>query len=169
MKKKDGSIRMRNDYRELNKLTVKNQYPLPRVDDLFNQLQGARHFFKINLRSGYHQIRVHEDDISKTAFRTRYSHFKFTVMSFGLTNAPTMFMVLMNRVCKPYLDKFVVSFIDDILIYSKTKEEHVGHLRLVLELLGKETLGRIFQVRVLDKGGPISWSRGEEKRYTCGS
>ncbi|GJW48565.1 putative reverse transcriptase domain-containing protein [Tanacetum coccineum] len=126
--------------KELNKLTVKNRYPLPRIDDLFDQLQGSQFFSKIDLRSGYHQLRVHEDDILKTAFRTRYGHFEFTVMPFGLTNAPAVFMDLMNRVCRPYLDKFVIVFIDDILIYSKTREEHVEHLRLVLELLKKEKL-----------------------------
>ncbi|GJU63433.1 putative reverse transcriptase domain-containing protein [Tanacetum coccineum] len=117
-----------------------NRYSLPRIDDLFDQLQGSQFFSKINLRSGYHQLRVHEDDISKTAFRTRYGHFEFTVMPFGLTNAPAVFMDLMNRVCRPYLDKFVIVFIDDILIYSKTQEEHVEHLRLVLGLLKKEKL-----------------------------
>ncbi|GJX17277.1 putative reverse transcriptase domain-containing protein [Tanacetum coccineum] len=125
---------------ELNKLTIKNRYPLPRIDDLFDQLQGSRFFSKIDLRSGYHQLRVHEDDIPKTTFRTRYGHFEFTIMPFGLTNAPTVFMDLMNRVCKPYLDKFVIVFIDDILIYSKSKEEHEVHLRLVIELLRKEKL-----------------------------
>ncbi|GKD27836.1 putative nucleotidyltransferase, ribonuclease H [Tanacetum coccineum] len=128
------------DYRELNKLTIKNRYPLPRIDDLFDQLQGSQFFSKINLRSGYHQLRVHENDIPKTALRTRYRHFEFTVMPFGLTNAPTMFMDLRNRVCRPYLDKFVIVFIDDILIYSKTQKEHVEHLRLVLELLKKEKM-----------------------------
>ncbi|GJS46795.1 putative reverse transcriptase domain-containing protein [Tanacetum coccineum] len=138
--KKDGSFRMCIDYKELNKLTVKNCYLLPRIDDLFDLLQGSQFFSKIDLRSGYHQLRVHEDDIPKTAFRTRYGHFEFTVMPFGLTNAPAVFMDLMNRVCRPYLDKFVIVFIDDILIYSKTQEEHVEHLRLVLELLKKEKL-----------------------------
>ncbi|GKE36854.1 putative reverse transcriptase domain-containing protein, partial [Tanacetum coccineum] len=139
IKKKDGSLRMCIDYRELNKLTVKNRYPLPRIDDLFDQLQGARYLSKIDLRSGYYQLRVHEDDISKIAFRTRYEHFEFTVMPFGLTNAPAVFMDLMNRVCKPYLDKFFIVFIDEILIYSKTKEDHEVHLKLVLELLKKES------------------------------
>ncbi|GJU96125.1 putative reverse transcriptase domain-containing protein [Tanacetum coccineum] len=126
--------------KELNKLTIKNCYPLPRIDDLFDQLQGSQFFSKIDLRSGYHHLRVHEDDIPKTAFRTRYGHFEFILMPFGLTNAPAVFMDLMNRVCRPYLDKFVIVFIDDILIYSKTRDEHVEHLRLVLGLLKKEKL-----------------------------
>ncbi|GJW87467.1 putative reverse transcriptase domain-containing protein [Tanacetum coccineum] len=126
--------------KELNKLTVKNRYPLPRIDDLFDQVQGSHFFLKIDLRSGYHQLRVHEDDIPKTAFRTRYGHFEFTVMPFGLTNAPAVFIDLMNRVCRPYLDKFVIVFIDNIFIYSNTQEEHVEHLRLVLRLLKKEKL-----------------------------
>ncbi|GJW34829.1 reverse transcriptase domain-containing protein [Tanacetum coccineum] len=140
VKKKDGSLRMCIDYRELNKLTVKNRYPLLRIDDLFDQLQGSQFFSKIDLRTGYHQLRVHEDDIPKTAFGTRYGHFEFTVMPFGLTNAPAVFLDLMNRVCKPYLDKFVIVFIDDILIYSKMKKDHKVHLSLVLELLRKEKL-----------------------------
>ena len=140
VKKKDGSFRMCIDYRELNKLTVKNRYPLPRIDDLFDQLQGSSIYSKIDLRSGYHQLRVREEDIPKTAFRTRYGHYEFQVMPFGLTNAPAVFMDLMNRVCKPYLDKFVIVFIDDILIYSKSKEEHEEHLRLILELLKQEKL-----------------------------
>ncbi|GJQ95568.1 putative reverse transcriptase domain-containing protein [Tanacetum coccineum] len=127
-------------YRELNKLTVKNRYPLPRIDDLFDQLQGSSVYSKIDLRSGYHQLRVRDEDIPKTAFRTRYGHYEFQVMPFGLTNAPAVFMDLMNRVCKPYLDKFVIVFIDDILIYSKSKEEHAEHLKLILELLKKEEL-----------------------------
>ncbi|GJZ16677.1 putative reverse transcriptase domain-containing protein [Tanacetum coccineum] len=138
VKKKDGSYRMRIDYRELNKLIVKNRYPLSRIDDLFNQLQGSRVYSKFDLRSGYHKLRVREEDIPKTAFRTHYSHYEFQVMPFGLTNAPAVFMNLMNRVCKPYLDKFVIVFIDDILIYSKNKKEHEEHLKLILRLLKKE-------------------------------
>ncbi|GJY43889.1 putative reverse transcriptase domain-containing protein [Tanacetum coccineum] len=131
VKKQDGSFRMCIDYRELNKLTVKNRYPLPRIDDLFDQLQGSSVYSKIDLRSGYHQLRVREEDIPKTAFRTRYGHYEFQVMPFGLTNAPAVFMDLMNRVCKPYLDKFVIVFIDDILIYSKSKQEHKEHLKII--------------------------------------
>ncbi|KAI3510702.1 hypothetical protein L1887_17835 [Cichorium endivia] len=140
VKKKDGSFRMCIDYRELNKITIKNRYPLPRIDDLFDQLQGSNYYSKIDLRSGYHQLRVQEEDIPKTAFRTRYGHYEFLVMPFGLTNAPAVFMDLMNRVCKPYLDKFVIVFIDDILIYSQTKEEHSQYLRIILELLRQEKL-----------------------------
>ncbi|GJW36786.1 putative reverse transcriptase domain-containing protein [Tanacetum coccineum] len=128
------------DYRELNKLTVKNRYPLPRIDDLFDQLQGSSVYSKIDLRSGYHQLRVRDEDIPKTAFRTRYGHYKFQVMPFELTNTLAVFMDLMDRVCKPYLDKFVIVFIDDILIYSKSEEEHAEHLKLILELLKKEEL-----------------------------
>ncbi|GKE88227.1 putative reverse transcriptase domain-containing protein [Tanacetum coccineum] len=140
VKKKDGYFRMCIDYRELNKFTVKNRYPLPRIDDLFDQLQGSRVYSKIDLRSGYHQLRVCEEDISKTAFRTRYGHYEFQVMPFGLTNAPAVFMDLMNRVCKPYLDRFVIVFINDILIYSKSIKEHEGHLKLILNLLKNEEL-----------------------------
>ncbi|GJV96861.1 putative reverse transcriptase domain-containing protein [Tanacetum coccineum] len=132
------------DYQELNKLTIKNRYPLPRIDNLFDQLQGSQYISKIDIRSGYHQLRVHKEDIPKTAFKTRYEHFKFTVMPFGLTNAHTIFMDLMNRVCKPYLNEFVVVFIDDILIYSKSKEEHEVHLKLILDLLENEKLFRKF-------------------------
>ncbi|GJV77937.1 putative reverse transcriptase domain-containing protein [Tanacetum coccineum] len=132
VKKKDGSFRMYIDYREFNKLTIKNHYPLPRIDDLFDQLQGLQFFSKIDLRSGYHQLIMHEDDIPKTTFKTCYRHFKFTVMPFGLTNAPAVFINLMNRVCMPYLDKLVIVFIDDTLIYSKTQEKHVERLRHVI-------------------------------------
>ncbi|GKD98083.1 putative reverse transcriptase domain-containing protein [Tanacetum coccineum] len=125
---------------ELNKLTIKNRYLLPKINDLFDQLQGAYCFSKIDLHSGYHQLRVREEDIPKTTFRTRYGHFQFTVMPFELTNAPAIFMDLMNRVCKPYLDNFVIVFIDDILIYSKSEEEHEVHLKTILDLLKKEKL-----------------------------
>ncbi|GKE12227.1 putative reverse transcriptase domain-containing protein, partial [Tanacetum coccineum] len=139
-KKKDGSFRMCIDYHELKKLTVKNRYPLSRIDDLFDQLQGSRFYSKIDLRSGYHQLRVREEDIPKMAFKTRYGHYEFQVMPFGLTNAPAVFMDLMNRVCKPYLDRFVIVFIDDILIYSKSIKEHEGHLKFILKLLKEEEL-----------------------------
>nr|GFA81919.1 putative reverse transcriptase domain-containing protein [Tanacetum cinerariifolium] len=140
VKKKDGSFRMCIDYRELNKLTVKNRYPLSRIDNLFDQLQGSSIYSKIDLRAGYHQLRVREEDIPKTDFRTRYGHYEFQVMSFGLTNAPAIFMDLMNRVCKPYLGKFVIVFIDDIMIYSKNEQEHREHHKLILELLKREKL-----------------------------
>ncbi|GJY27545.1 putative reverse transcriptase domain-containing protein [Tanacetum coccineum] len=140
VKKKDGSFRMCIDYRELNKLTVKNRYLIPRIDDLFDQLQGSSVYSKIDLRSSYHQLRFRDKDIPKTAFRTRYGHYEFQVMPFGLTNASTVFMDLINRVCKPNLDKFMIVFINDILIYSCNKEEHANHLRIILELLKKEKL-----------------------------
>ncbi|GJV93987.1 putative reverse transcriptase domain-containing protein [Tanacetum coccineum] len=140
VKKKDGSFRMCIDYHELNKLTVKNRYPLLRIDDLFDHLQGSSVYSKIDLRSGYHQLRIIEEDILITAFRTRYGHFEFHVMPFGLTNAHAVFMDLMNRVCKLYLDKFVIVFIDIILVYSKGEEEHGKNLKIILELLKKERL-----------------------------
>ncbi|GJW90217.1 putative reverse transcriptase domain-containing protein [Tanacetum coccineum] len=140
VKKKDGSFWMCIDYRELNKLTVKNRYPLLRIDDLFDQLQGSRVYSKIELKFGYHQLRVREEDILKTSFRTRYGHYEFQVMLFGLTNAPAIFMDLMNRVCKLYLDRFVIVFIDDILIYSKSRKEHEGYHKLILRLLKEEEL-----------------------------
>ncbi|KAL0553629.1 hypothetical protein IC582_007529 [Cucumis melo] len=133
--KKDGSMRLCIDYRELNKVTVKNIYSLPKIDDLFDQLQGATVFSKIDLRWGYHQLRIKDGDVPKTAFRSRYGHYEFIVMSFGLTNAPAVFMDLMNRVFREFLDTFVIVFIDDILIYSKTEAEHEEHLRMVLQTL----------------------------------
>jgi hypothetical protein len=135
VKKKDGSLRLCVDYRPLNAVTIKNKYPLPRIDVLFDQLAGARVFSKIDLRSGYHQIKIRPCDIPKTAFSTRYGLYEYLVMSFGLTNAPAYFMYLMNSVSMTELDKFVVVFIDDILIYSKNEEEHAGHLRIVLQRL----------------------------------
>ncbi|KAJ3707632.1 hypothetical protein LUZ61_011337 [Rhynchospora tenuis] len=138
--KKDGTLRLCIDYRELNKVTVKNRYPLPRIDDLFDQLQGSAVYSKIDLRSGYHQLRIRPSDVEKTAFLTRYGHYEYLVMPFGLTNAPAAFMDLMNRVFHDLLDSCVVVFIDDILIYSKTKEEHENHLRMVLERLREHKL-----------------------------
>ena len=132
MKKKDGTLRLCVDYRKLNRVTVKNKYPLPCIEDLFDQLNEACYFSKIDLRSGYHQLRVRDLDIPKTAFRTRYGHFEFVVMPFGLTNAPAAFMDLMNRIYRPYLDQFAVVFVDDILIYSKGRAEHEQHLQLAL-------------------------------------
>nr|GEW11704.1 putative reverse transcriptase domain-containing protein [Tanacetum cinerariifolium] len=140
VKKKDGSFWMCIDTREINKHTVKNRYAVPRIDDLFDQLQGSGVYSKIDLRSSYHQLRVREEDIPKTAFRTRYGHYEFQVIPFGLTNAPTVFMDLMNWVCKPYLDRFVIVFIDNILIYSKNRKEHEGHRKLILMLLKEEEL-----------------------------
>ena len=128
VKKKDGTLRMCIDYRQINKVAVKNKYPLPRIEDLFDQLKGAGVFSKIDLRSGYYQLRVKEVDVPKTAFRTRYGHYEFLVMLFGLTNAPTTFMDLMNRVFRPYVDQFVVVFIDDILVYSKDAYRNMNNI-----------------------------------------
>ena len=140
VKKKDGSMRMCVDYRALNNITIKNSYPLPRVDELFDRLQGAKFFSKIDLRSGYHQIRIDPGDIPKTAFRTRYGHFEFLVLPFGLTNAPATFMHLMHQTFRKQLDNFVLVFLDDILIFSKTLEEHEKHVEEVLSILRKEKL-----------------------------
>jgi hypothetical protein len=123
------------DYRSLNDVTVKNKYPLPHIEDLFDQMRGFGMFSKINLRSGYHQMKIRPSDIHKTTFSTRYGLYELTVMSFGLTNAPAYFMNLMNKVFMEYLDRFVVVFIDDILIYSKNDSDHEEHLRLVLQKL----------------------------------
>jgi len=140
VKKKDGSMRLCIDYRQLNKVTIKNRYPLPRIDDLMDQLVGARVFSKIDMRSGYHQIKVKDEDMQKTAFRTHYGHYEYSVMPFGVTNAPGVFMEYMNRIFHAYLDRFVVVFIDDILIYSKSEEEHAEHLRIVLQVLKEKKL-----------------------------
>ena len=140
VKKREGSLRLCIDYRQLNRVTIRNQYPLLRIDELFDQLQGSRVYSKIDLRSGYHQLRVQESDVPKTAFRTRYGHYEFLVMPFGLTNAPAAFMDLMNQVFQPYLDGFVIVFIDDILVYSSSSEEHSEHLRIVLQTLRERQL-----------------------------
>src|SRR3984957_15632131 len=140
VKKKDGSMRMCVDYRDLNRITVKNRYPLPRMEELFDRLKGAKYFSKIDLRSGYHQVRIHPDDVHKTAFRTRYGHYEFLVLPFGLTNAPSTFMNLMQSIFGSHLDFFVIVFLDDILIFSKNKQQHEQHVRVVLELLRKNKL-----------------------------
>jgi hypothetical protein len=132
MGKKNGTQRICVDYKALNVVTIENKYPLPRIEDLFDQLKGARVFFKIDLRLGYHQLRIRPSDIAKSTFTTRYGLYEYTVMSFGLTNALAYFIYLMNKVFMEYLDKFVVVFIDDILVYSRNEEEHEGHLKLVL-------------------------------------
>jgi hypothetical protein len=140
VKKKDGTLRLCIDYRQLNKVTIKNKYPLPRIDDLFDQLGGGSIFSKIDLRSRYHQFRIKGEDIHKTAFKTRYGHYEFVVVPFGLTNALANFMCLMNNVLSKFLEKFVLDFIDDLLIYSKNREEHEEHLRLVLQVLREHQL-----------------------------
>jgi len=140
VKKKDGSMRLCVDYRQLNKVTIKNPYLLPMIDDLMDQLVGGEMFSKTDLRSRYHHIRVKAEDISKTAFRTRYGHYEYSVMSFGVTNAPGVFMEYMNQIFHRYLDQFVVVFIDDILVYSKSEEEHAEHLRIVLQVLKEKQL-----------------------------
>ena len=138
-KRKMETLRKCIDYRNLNKVTIKNKYPLPKIDDLFDKLQGSSFFSTIDLRSGYHQLRVRDGDIPKTAFRTSYGHNEFLVMSFGLTNAPDALKDLINRVFREYLDSLFIVFIDDILIYSKTKEEHEQHLSLTLQVLSVTT------------------------------
>jgi hypothetical protein len=140
VKNKDGTLRLCIDFRQLNKVTVKNKYPLSRIDDLFDQLKGEKIFSKIDLISRYHQVRIKDEDISNTAFRTRYGHYEFTVVPIGLSNAPVVFMFLMNGVFRNYLDKFVIVFLDDILVYSKLEEEHKQHLRMVLQVLREHQL-----------------------------
>jgi hypothetical protein len=162
VKKKDGVLRMCVDYRALNKVTIKNKYPLPHMSELFDQTQGAKYFSKIDLRSGYHQVRIAEGDVPKTAFRTRYGHFEFMVLPFGLTNAPATFMHLMQSIFRPFLDEFVIVFLDDILIYSKTLEEHKQHIQQVLELLrnnklyAKKSKCEFFQRRIEFLGHTLS-------------
>nr|GFA23571.1 retrotransposon protein, putative, Ty3-gypsy subclass [Tanacetum cinerariifolium] len=162
VKKKDDSFKMCIDYRKLNKLTVKNCYPLPRIDDPFDQLQGSSIYLKIDLRLGYHQLRVREQDISKMAFRTRYGHYEFQVMPFGLTNAPTVFMDLMNRVCKLYLDKFMIVFIDDILIYPKNEKEHEEHLKRFIEGFSKISKS---MTKLTQKAIKFDWGEKEENAF----
>jgi hypothetical protein len=135
VKKKDGTLRLCIDFRQLNKYTIKNKYPLPLIDDLFDQLRGEKIFSKIDVRAGYHQVRIKEEDVHKTTFKTRYGNYELVVVPFGLTNAPVVFMCLMNDIFRNYLDKFVIVFIDDILIYSKSEEEHEHHLRVILQVL----------------------------------
>ena len=140
MEKKDRSQRLVMDYRSLNEVTIKNKYPLPRINDLFDQLEGASVFSKVDLRSGYFQLKIREHDIPTTAFVTRYGSYEYTVMPFGLTNAPSYFMNMMNKVFMEFLDKFVVLFIDDILIYSKSVNEHETHLHIIMEKLREHKL-----------------------------
>ena len=140
VKKKDGTIQMCIDYHQLNKMTIKNCYPLPRINDLFDLVGGSKIFSKIDLRSSYHQVRIHDEDIHKTTFHTRYKNYKFVVMPFGLTNAPMKFMCMMNNIFTKYLYKFILVFIDDILIYSKSKKEHEDHVHIVLQVLREHQL-----------------------------
>ena len=135
VRKKDGLLWLCIDYRMLNQITMKNKYPLPRIDDLFDQLQSASVFSKMDLRSGYHQLRIQDSDIQKTTFQTWYRHYEFTVMPFGLTNVLAVFMDLMNRIFRPFLDQFAVVFVDDVLVYSLDVETHALHLRAMLDTL----------------------------------
>jgi hypothetical protein len=139
-KNKDDTLRLCIDYRKLNKTTIKNKYPLPRIDDLFDQLRGATIFSNIDLRFGYHQVQIKDEDIHKTSFKTRYSHHEFVVVPFGLTNAPTTFMCLLNNLLSKLLHSFVLAFIDDIIIYFNNREYHEEHLNLVLQVLREHQL-----------------------------
>ena len=149
--KKDGKLRLCVDYRALNKVTVKNSYPLPRIDDLFDRLAGAKYFSRIDLRSGYHQIWIAQGDEEKTACRTRYGSFEFLVMPFGLCNAPATFTTLMNNIFHEYLDDFVIIYIDDILVYSKTAEEHAEHLEKVFQ--------KLWSNKLYTKGDKCDWGK----------
>jgi hypothetical protein len=140
VKNKDGTLRLCIDYMKLNKMTIKNTYPLSSIDDLFDQLRGAAIFLNIDLRYGYHQVKINDEDIHKISFRTRYGHYEFVVVPFGLTNAPTTFMCLMDIVINKYIDKFVLVFMDNILVYSHIKEEKEEHLRMVLQVLREHHL-----------------------------
>lgn len=156
VRKNDGTMRLCIDYRMLNKVTIKNRYPLPRIDDLFDQMKGVTVFSKINLRLGYHQLRIKDEEIHKTAFRTKYGHYEFTVFPFGLTNAPTTFMNLMNNIFQDCLDKFVLVYIDDILIYSKNEEDHQRHLKIVLQRLREHKMyGKSSNCTFLSKGNLV--------------
>jgi hypothetical protein len=140
VKKKDGTLRLCIDFRQLNNVTINNNYPLRRIDDLFDQLKGARIFSKIDLRSNYYQVRIKEEEIKKKTFKTKYGHYKFTIVPFGLSNTPTIFMCLMNKVFREYLDKFVIVLLDAIIVYSKSKEEHEQHLRMEMQVLREHKL-----------------------------
>ena len=140
VKKNYGGMRLCDDFKQLNKVTIKNKYPLPKIDGLMNQLRGATVFSKIDPRFGYHQIRAQSKDIPNTAFKTHYGHYEYTMMSFGLTNVPSMFMDYMNKIFRPYLNKLIVVFINDILIYSKTNEAHEENFRIVLQIMREQTL-----------------------------
>ena len=156
VKNKDDTLRVCIDYRQLNKVSIKKKYPLPRINDLFDQVGGAKIFPKLDLWSGYHQVRIKDHDINKTSFQTRYRHYEFAVIPSGLTNAPTTFMCLMNNIFIQYLEKFVVAFIDDILVYSKIEEEHDEHLQIVLQTLRKHKIYRKFrQMWLLSKRNKI--------------
>jgi hypothetical protein len=180
VKKKDQSLRLCVDYRPLNALTIKNKYPLPHIDILFDQLAGVKVFSKIDLCSGYHQMKICPEDIPKIAFSTRYGLYDYLVMSFGLTNAPAQFMYLMNSVFMLELDKFVVVFIDDILVYSKNEEEHEQHLRFILQQLRDHQLYAKFsecafwlkEVHFLDMSSSpklLQLTQARSKKYLIGS